>query len=445
MSSKAQKQAGYPLPDPIDGYDLVPFCGLIPDAPEYRSALWGTVMRLGKWWNWEKSYQPGDRSARDAAEYLREVLDSFQIGGDCGMFDCSQLDDCDNFKQVQLQTTLSVTFINQQTVIINQNNYDGTPTSVNPDAPDTTWDSDSERDIALCMAAQSWVASWCAYKAREIKVAMGATFALIALVAFLTGGVGLVAGLIVGGASLVAGVTYSIALAALENEDAIRAVACCMYNNLKGLAVSQANFQTSMGGCTTGEPLSHQSIIANLINDTLDEEANYLSFLDACGKAYVKAVFGVNDCECDLLGRVSFDSPDDLPYTVLYGQVAAVGKYGNGLEAAFWTSGGYSHGLQAQLHIELPQVSQVTQVRYDYHHYVPAFPGGGLAQAIFLEDETQSTIATWVKSPVTTKNTWITDSQSGDVSGVKYVRIYWKFVCDCPGANHLWLDNIRIT
>ncbi len=105
----------------------------------------------------------------------------------------------------------------------------------------------------------------------------------------------------------------------------------------------------------------------------------------------------------------------------------------------------YRPSAVAAQEIELPQISQVTQVRYDYNHYIPAAPGGAMAQVVYLEDETQTSIATWVKSPVTTKNTWGADSQTGDVSGVKYVRIYWRFVCDCPGANHLWIDNIRIS
>jgi len=84
MASKKQQKAGFPLPDPVTGYDLIDVCLKIPDAPEYRRAFLGHINQLGQWFMWEKSYLPGDTRAKEAAELWRRVLfDHLHIGDDC--------------------------------------------------------------------------------------------------------------------------------------------------------------------------------------------------------------------------------------------------------------------------------------------------------------------------------------------------------------------------
>lgn len=83
MTSKAQRNAGYLLPDQITGHDLVCLRARIPDTPEYRAAALGQMWGLGKWWIWEKTYQSGDRRASEAAEMFRELLNEYLEIGDC--------------------------------------------------------------------------------------------------------------------------------------------------------------------------------------------------------------------------------------------------------------------------------------------------------------------------------------------------------------------------
>lgn len=83
MSSDKQKKAGYRLPDTIEGHPLTPICGYIPDDPRYHAAFRGAVWQLGKWWNWEKSYQAGDNRATRAAAVFRDALMTLRIGDDC--------------------------------------------------------------------------------------------------------------------------------------------------------------------------------------------------------------------------------------------------------------------------------------------------------------------------------------------------------------------------
>jgi hypothetical protein len=84
MASKKQQKAGFPLPDPVTGYDLIDVCLKIPDAPEYRRAFLGHINQLGQWFMWEKSYLPGDTRAKEAGELWRRVLfDHLHMGDDC--------------------------------------------------------------------------------------------------------------------------------------------------------------------------------------------------------------------------------------------------------------------------------------------------------------------------------------------------------------------------
>lgn len=74
MTSKAQNQRGYLLPDPVTGYTTVCVQLQIPNAEAYRQAFVGHLYELSKWWTWEKSGQPGDTRATQAAAYWRSLL-----------------------------------------------------------------------------------------------------------------------------------------------------------------------------------------------------------------------------------------------------------------------------------------------------------------------------------------------------------------------------------
>lgn len=89
MASKRQKQAGWKLPPVIEGHDLVCYCVPIPNTREYRAAFIGQVKALGKWFNWEKSYTPGDTRATTAAMMFRELHRDLDMVS-CNSFDLRQ-------------------------------------------------------------------------------------------------------------------------------------------------------------------------------------------------------------------------------------------------------------------------------------------------------------------------------------------------------------------
>lgn len=85
MTSEKQKQHGYLLPDPVTGYDTICLTLQVPNHDLYLLAVKGALSELSKWWNWEKSYEPGDTRAAEAALLWRELLRDYLVIGDCGM------------------------------------------------------------------------------------------------------------------------------------------------------------------------------------------------------------------------------------------------------------------------------------------------------------------------------------------------------------------------
>lgn len=157
----------------------------------------------------------------------------------------------------------------------------------------------ADRETALCMATQAYVGSYAARKVQELDVAFSGLFILIAGAFFLTGGIGILAGMFVGGAALVAGVTYTTARAALLDEEALLAVACCMYEALQGEDVEQATFQASLDSCGFSAG-TNSAIVRDLVASTFSELESYLSFVDASGRAFVQVdEFGVDLCDCE--------------------------------------------------------------------------------------------------------------------------------------------------
>jgi microcystin-dependent protein len=83
MTSEKQKNAGFLLPDPITGYDLLCVSLKIPNHYHYRAAFRGVLKKLTEWWVWEKSYQPGDTRASQAAFYWRDLIEETLVIGKC--------------------------------------------------------------------------------------------------------------------------------------------------------------------------------------------------------------------------------------------------------------------------------------------------------------------------------------------------------------------------
>ena len=166
--------------------------------------------------------------------------------------------------------------------------YTGTPSSINPDTFDTNFDGSGsgEDRLVLCSAAEAYVKMFAAQKAQQLKLILGGSAAILALITLLVPGLGwiLAAGVYVaiGAAVLVTGVTYGTAIAALEDEDALNAVSCCLNDSLLGLAVTEANWNAALTGCDFDAD-SYPEIVREFVVMSL--AGNYLTFLNLMGTA----------------------------------------------------------------------------------------------------------------------------------------------------------------
>lgn len=320
------RQKGFILPDPVTGYDLICIKIHVPDNERYIQAFWGHHRQLQQYYVWQHMPRYADGRANAAADMWGQIIEADYTDYENGVF-CeddemqlqvrqSVIDTCKleyspdgglnwhEFADVTLCPDLSgdsyamTTQLNLTTSILYQTIYDGTPGSINPEAPTGTWDmgGNPDREAALCMAAMSLVGSVAAQELQALYVRYAGATLIFAGLFILTGGLATFGVLVFG--SLLTGMTFETARHALEDRAALLEVACCMLNGLTGVAVTQPAFAASLDSCgfTSG---SNEAIARDFIHRSIQDETTYLAMLDAAAKAYIQTtVWGVDNCEC---------------------------------------------------------------------------------------------------------------------------------------------------
>lgn len=181
--------------------------------------------------------------------------------------------------------------------------YDGTPTSINPDAPTTDFGSTGDRYDALCAALMAYVYQFASGQTSAVIAGDIAAFALLAGAAVLLipglnifYAAGAALALLAGGGII--GLTTGAAVDALTDTEALDDVVCYMRETLKAESVTEANF----AACLDTYPFSvgsNAAIVADFLKPTLG--TNYLAFLDMLGQSYNGLINGepVPECPCD--------------------------------------------------------------------------------------------------------------------------------------------------
>lgn len=236
---------------------------------------------LTRWYNTDDITQTTvDRLKSDIAEALMSCVD-VQILVD--QAEANLVTDVTN-RAIQSQTLRKVY----------SDRYTGVPTSINANAPTTTFSYSNTAlgDEALCAALMAFIYQFARAQADSVRAGQIGGLAAIALIAFL-----LIPGLniffVVGAAIAVLaglgtiGVTTETAISALTDMTALDAVVCCMKDKIKNQAVSQANWNAALSTCGFAGG-SNSAIVRDFVNATL--ATNYLTFLDMIGTAYVGAV-----------------------------------------------------------------------------------------------------------------------------------------------------------
>lgn len=309
MTSNAQKKSGFLLPDVINPGSNICIQFEIPDTDEYRAATRGLVASLGQWWIWEKSYLPGDNRAAEAAALFREIiLLTYQEG--C-VTNCDQTVDCieadPNYiglNSVIFSQSLASTQAHVQAL---EDEYDGSAQSVGPNIPASAPDSD-EQD-ALCYALQSYIELYAATKSGliEQKNALQILWGSIreAQNKVFNSVIDLLAPIY----------TFNLydcwvdddeALVALADTSAIEAVACCLLDELDGVAMTESNFDDAIVDCATSLTGTAGDIACVLSNDW-DLEV-YLLFLESYNIALQRQINGETlPCNCNQPDCAYFD------------------------------------------------------------------------------------------------------------------------------------------
>lgn len=187
--------------------------------------------------------------------------------------------------------------------------YDGSPTSINPDAPTTNFGSSGDRLDALCRALVAYVYQAANAQVQALVAGDVTAFALLSAAAIL-----LIPGLnlfYIAGAALaliagggIIGVTTGTAIDALTDTDALGRVVCYMRDQLKAQSVSQANFAAVLNTYPWASG-SHEAIIADFLKGQLG--TNYLAMLDMLGQAYSGVINGQPLPECPCVVELCLD------------------------------------------------------------------------------------------------------------------------------------------
>lgn len=244
---------------------------------------------------------------------------------------------------------------------IYQDRYDGSPTSINPNAPTDNFGDTGDRYDALCAALMAFVYQFAKGQIEALIAGDIAAFALLVGAAlllipglnlfyiagaalFLAGGIGII------------GVTTEVAIAALSDSSALDQVVCYMRDTLKDQDVTQENFET----CLDSYPFtvgSYPAIVADFLKATLSQ--NYLPFLDMLGQAYSGILDGqtLPSCPCDEGWSKTFNfALGDEGWTINVGAyTAAVGIQNPG-------SGGFPYTVDLSLGVTWPSGSALTTI-----------------------------------------------------------------------------------
>jgi len=165
-------------------------------------------------------------------------------------------------------------------------------------------------------------------------------------------------------------------------------------------------------------------------------------------------ILGLNDgdedwmilCECagGACGMLTFDSEDDVAYTVQYGSLQQVGNPLAGLEAEFYSSPPtYPDGRQLECLLELPEDKTLSAVSFDWN-YALVTGGGDCGRQVVYYDSSMVEIDSWSSTVARSYNDWHNVVASLSGAGVRYVKVRLSYVCDEDDALHIYLDNILL-
>jgi hypothetical protein len=261
---------------------------------EWASHIEGAIEILADWTAWL-----GEDDERNiAVQQIRELLK----GTVC--VDCNDVLNClnQNPDWIALQ---SITIENMSETTAEffaelETQYDGNPNSINPAIPVTEPDLAKEEN-ALCFAIGAWVRLYCENKKVAIRQSSFLSQAWNALQNAIEGAYGVISN--VTGFNLLDDlfscfVDNASALTALDDESAKTDIICCLYGELKDIALLENSLEGAINACL-GSLVGTAHDLLCLISNDLNLQ-HVLNFFYIYGRALDRQQSGeILECECE--------------------------------------------------------------------------------------------------------------------------------------------------
>jgi len=261
---------------------------------DYQCSL---LLSLCEYLHWEKRYENLTKDMvamqKIASDIETEWMSAYTMTLDCGdVLDCFGPDKTDIYQQIKNLDQATVAQVAGKRVQL----YDGTPQSINKNAPSFASDNTQDGINELCHAARILVAEYRQAKLAQINFALIGTYLVAAVgVAETLTGIGALFGAATTGIGLILGETLEGAKTVLEDDTAAEEVACCIAEYLNDRRISQSNYDAALANdCHING--SNADIFRQLLAMDRATLEGYLYFIDALGVS--QAITTLEDCEC---------------------------------------------------------------------------------------------------------------------------------------------------
>ncbi|KKN01198.1 hypothetical protein LCGC14_1130120 [marine sediment metagenome] len=263
---------------------------------EWAAIIMGLVSLLTEIRMWQGATDEGFPAIREVQKFL--------LGGNCGVIDCDELEDCletspiiDAIVIVNYSAQLGNTqaHFDELTAL-----YDGTAQSVGSEIPLTAPNLNSLHDNALCRTLELIVGAYVGGKGVQFTLQSGMQQWWQRIIRNMRIAFPIVPDYLwhLLGDELF-GCTFGVqtALAALIDDAAALEVSCCLYDDLRGVSMTEAAFNAAIATCA-GSLTGNAQIIACMMDGDNSQE-HYLAFLEVYNNVLVRQNSGEDFvCNC---------------------------------------------------------------------------------------------------------------------------------------------------
>lgn len=287
-------------------------------------------------------------------------------------------------------------YTNQLTLhLILESLYDGTPQSIDQDAPNTGFASESSdvgldaflRETALCNAVSVFIDAFIANQL-ETSGIVGSIAGFFGSVSGLWGPGAAAVGFVFSGATQI---FLAVGSAPFQNSEAVENVKCALYNALLSAPeITEGYFNFAINSIYPAPDVSHEGQIADSLRKSGPGfRPNYLSFLKMLAQGYRLAKAEILEpCDCQAWEKTFFGGEGDLD-----GIIASYvyGEYDSGNDWAIGTVrtiAGSTDYLQVWIQVYSSYVMHIIGVRAEIEWNMPVIDTDGIDTywAVYGED-----------------------------------------------------------